>query len=348
MKVIAHTLSWNDRRYLPELFASVDAQTHKDFVLRILDNGSNDETVKYIQQHVPHALVVRNVKNQGFAPGHNQLLRFTLEHMREDEIATTAILIMNTDMILDPAMVERLVAALEAHPDVAAVQPKLYRAFAEHIGDEVLEETVKSDILDTTGMRVKRGWRMADRGAGEIDHGQYDLAKDIFAVTGTCAMFRASVIKELLIDGEFYDGDFFAYREDCDLAWRMRAAGYKSLFVPEAKAWHYRGLFGAERLTWLQRLRNRQRQRPFFAALSTRNQLWVLLKNLSFFEALRSLPWIAFHEGGRVAYGLLFEPETRKVLLSAPKMLPGQLRKRKAARAMVREQGSVLRAYVGK
>ncbi|MBI1907802.1 glycosyltransferase family 2 protein [Candidatus Uhrbacteria bacterium] len=349
MRVAIHILAWNDRRYLPELLASLDAQEYKDTVVRILDNGSTDgETVNYLQQHVPHALVGRNVRNLGFAPGHNQLVRFTLEHLPESELDDWAILVMNADMILDPKMVGTLVAALDTDPSVSIVQPKIYRAFGEHVGDESLEETVRSDILDSTGLRVTRGWRMVERGAGDIDTGQFDAMRDVFGPSGACAMFRARAVRDLLIDGELFDGDFFAYREDCDLAWRARAAGYRTAFVPQAKLWHYRGMYGAERQTLWQRLTNRTRQRPFFAALGTRNQLFVLLKNLTFVDALLAAPWMAFHETGRVLYGLLFEPETRKVLIRAPFMVPAMLRKRAATQAMRIEPGNVLRGYVGK
>lgn len=347
MRVIAHMIVWNSYRYLPELFASLDAQEYKDFTIRVLDNGSTDESYAYLHAHYPHTVVVRNVRNLGFAPGHNQLIRFTLEHLRSEELENTAILIMNPDMILDAGMVKELVAALESDASIDAVQPKLYRAFAEHAGDEVLEETVKSDILDTTGMRVTKGWRMVDRGAGEIDRGQYDGKRDLFAPTGTCSLYRASALRDVLVNGEFYDGEFNTYREDCDLAWRWRWSGHRSSFVPSAKAWHYRGMAGAERLTLWQRLVNRRGQRPFLAALSTRNQLFVLLKNLTLADLFRSLPWLMFHEGGRVAYGFFFEPETRKMLMAAPRLVPSMLRKRAIAKALWQEEAKKMRTYIG-
>lgn len=346
MRVYVHILIWNDRRYLPDLFASLEAQTYKDVVVRVLDNGSTDESYKYLQEHFSHAVVARNVRNLGFAGGHNQLLRFTFEHMTEDEGADAAVLIMNADMIADPELIARLVAALETDKAIDAVQPKVYRAFGEHVGDESLEETVQSDILDTTGLRVGRGWRMSDRGAGEIDKGQYDARRDIFAITGACALIRASAIRDVLVNGELYDGEFFAYREDCDLAWRFRAAGHRSAFIPAAKVWHYRGMYGKERASLWSRLWNRKKQRPFFAALATRNQLFVLLKNLTFVDAVLAAPWVLFHECGRCAFGLLFEPETRKLLLAAPKLLPSMLRKRKAVKALRKEPASVIRKYI--
>lgn len=348
MHVAVHILTWNDRRYLPELLASLEAQEYKDVFVRILDNGSTDETVKYLQGHVPHALVARNVRNLGFAPGHNQLVRYTLEHLPEDQLDDWAVLIMNADMILDPKCISTLVEELSQHPEIAVVQPKIYRAFGEHVGDESLEETVRSEILDSTGLRVTRGWRMVERGAGEIDTGQFDKANDVFGPSGACCLYRAEKVRDLLVEGELFDGDFNTYREDCDLAWRVRGAGLHTRFVPKAKLWHYRGMYGAERQNLWQRLTNRKRQRPFFAALSTRNQLFVLLKNLTFVDAILSAPWIVFNEFGRVAYGLLFEPETRKVLVRCPAMVLTMLRKRRAVMALRQEPAEVLRGYIGK
>ncbi|MCR4311889.1 MAG: glycosyltransferase family 2 protein [Candidatus Uhrbacteria bacterium] len=343
MHVSVNILTWNDLRYLPELFASLKAQTHADMTVRVLDNGSNDGTVAYIMQHHPHWLAVRNTKNQGFAGGHNQLVRIALERYQGDP-ADHAILLVNADMILAPNLIEELVRALDEHGDVDAVQPKILRAFAER--GEIDVDSTKSDILDTTGIVVHKGWRMADRGAGEMDRGQYDQLTDIFAPTGTMMLVRATALADVLINGEMFDGDFFAYREDCDFAWRFRRAGHRSRFVPTAKVHHYRGMYGEAKRGLLKRLFDRRKQRPFFAALSTRNQLLTLMKNLTLVDAFLAAPWMSFHEGGRVLYGFVFEPETRKALLKAPLLVFRMLRKRKQVMALARVPGSELRAYV--
>ena len=267
--VYVHLLTWNDRRYLPDLFASFGDQTYENFTVRILDNGSTDGTLEYIAQHFPKTLVSRNVKNAGFAEGHNQLIRYTIDHLPAEN-QDAHILLMNSDMILSSNLIEKLVEAASQSEDiVGGFQPKVLRAFAEQYGDEVLEETMRSDILDTTGLSVSRSWRMTDRGAGELDKGQYDDKTDIFAPTGTIAMYPIAVIKTLLYNGEFFDKHFFAYREDCDLAWRFRKIGWQAKFVPSAKAYHYRGMYGAAKQSWLKRMRNRKGQSKFFAALST-------------------------------------------------------------------------------
>lgn len=338
-------LTWNDYRYLPDLFESLEDQTYKNFTLRILDNGSTDETLKYLQEYHPHTIVARNNKNNGFAGGHNQLFKFTFDHM-DDADLDPFILIMNSDMIFSPEIIGRLVEELQADSKLGAVQPKLYRAFAEKNSDDLLDEIIKSDILDTTGMSVSKGWRMSDRGAGELDKGQYDEKTEIFGATGTMSLFRLSALRDVMVVDEVLDDDFFAYREDCDLVWRLRKAGWGAKFVPDAVAWHFRGMYGAEKQTWLERMKNRMGQRPFFAALSTRNQLFVLLKNLTLIDFIVGLPWIVFGEGSRVLYGVIIEPETRRRIFSMWKLIPKMLSKRKEIKKKTRLSASEIRSYV--
>lgn len=347
MHVSLHILTWNDLGYLPDLFRSLQNQTYSDVSIRILDNGSTDGTLEYIQQHYPQYLVARNVRNLGFAPGHNQLIRFAMERWGDVDLSDKGILIVNSDMILHERMVEELVLALQADARLGGVQPKLLRAFAEVATDDGTEHNVLSDVLDTTGLSLNANWRMEDRGAGELDQGQYDTKTDILGVTGTSSLWRASTLKEIGIDGEPFDSDFFAYREDCDLALRARRAGWKARFVPAARAHHYRGMYGAAKRSLWQRWQDRRKQRPFPAAISTRNQLFFLLKNLTCSDFLRYGYAIIPTELSRVVYGLCFEPQTRSLLLKSPYLLLKMLRKRRQVFALAKESGKVIRSYVG-
>ncbi|MFA5946571.1 MAG: glycosyltransferase family 2 protein [Patescibacteria group bacterium] len=344
MDVIAHLLTWNGEKYLADLFASLDQQSLRP-TLRVVDNGSTDGSVTFIHERASQSLVARNVKNLGFAGGHNQLFTFTFEHLTEHELAHTGILLVNQDMVLDRGLVEQLAKALEADPTLAAVQPKIYRAFRN--ADEVFDGT-KSDVLDTTGLELTRSWRFEDRGAGEIDHGQFDAKADLIGACGALVMFRASALKEVTTNGEVFDGDFFAYREDCDLALRLKRAGWNTAFVPTAKAWHYRGMFGAQKRSWFERLRDRQGRSPFLAALAQRNQLLMLIKNLPCSEVFRSGPFILFHEVTRLTYSFFFERETRKLLLRFIPFALRALKKRKAIFGSAKVPSTVFRKYVVK
>ena len=89
--------------------------------------------------------------------------------------------------------------------------------------------------------------RHLDRGAEEVDRGQYDRAQYVFGASGAAAFFRRNFIEDVSVEGEFFDEEFFAFREDGDLAWRSQVMGWKCLYVPTAVAWHVRRVTPARR-----------------------------------------------------------------------------------------------------
>ena len=92
----------------------------------------------------------------------------------------------------------------------------------------------RTNIIDSTGIYFTRNMRHLDRGAEEIDRGQYDRVQYVFGATGAAALFRRGFIEDVSVEGEFFDEDFFAFREDADLAWRAQLMGWKCLYVPSA------------------------------------------------------------------------------------------------------------------
>ena len=127
---------------------------------------------------------------------------------------------------MKPEFLEKLVAALASPPDAASATGKLLR--------------LDGKTLDSTGIIMLRSQRHLDRGAGEPDLGQFDKAEDVFGPSGAAALYRVSALQDVAVDGQFFDEDFFAYREDADLAWRCRLMGWNSIYVPEAVALHRR------------------------------------------------------------------------------------------------------------
>ena len=79
---------------------------------------------------------------------------------------------------------------------------------------------------------MHRSQRHFDRGAGEVDRGQYDTPGVVFGVSGAAGCYRRAMLDDVAIAGEVFDEDFFAYREDADLAWRAQLLGWDALYVP--------------------------------------------------------------------------------------------------------------------
>ncbi len=346
MRVYAHILTWNEKDYLEDLFESLEAQTYQNLVVRVFDNGSTDGSPQFIREKYPRALAGRHAKNLGFAGGHNQLLEHTMSRIQDDD-EESAVLFLNADLILQPTAVEEMVKAIKSSNSISVIQPKLLRCFYENAGDESLRTTVKSDIIDSTGLTPWKGWRFTDRGAGEVDRGQYDLKKTLFGASLAMALIKKEALQDIRYQKEWLDAEFFTYKEDCDLAMRLARKGHQTRFAPKAVAYHYRGMYGKEKQSLKDRLKNRRTQRPFFAALSTRNQALMLIKNLALSTAIIHAPWIILGQGGRMMYGAIFEPETRRRLLQIGKLLPKMLKKRRHIFKNKRTSEAELRTYVG-
>ena len=105
--------------------------------------------------------------------------------------------------------------------------------------------------------------------------------RDVFGVSGAAAVYRRSFINDVTINDEYFDEDFFAYREDADVAWRGRVLGWKSMHVPEAVAYHVRTV-------------TPERRSSLPAAInmhSVKNRFLLRLKNEGIYLALRNAPF---------------------------------------------------------
>jgi len=327
-RVSINIVAWNGMTFLPKLLESIFAQTYLDFSVLIVDNGSSDGIEAFVRERFPQVAFLRNARNLGFAPAHNQAIRYAVEHWDGDDLSDRFVLVTNQDAIFTPTFLEKIVQAAEKDARAGSFQGKLHRAYTENPQDETLRETVCSEIIDSTGLMPHRNRTFTDRGAGEMDDGQFDESADIFGPTGALALYRASALQDVRYQDEFFDQDFFSYKEDADLAWRLRHLGWESRYVPSAVAYHYRGMFGKERMGWLDRIRNRRGKSRVRNWYSTRNHLLVLIKNQGIWNGLLAFPWIAWFEFRRFVYVLLFEVGTIGAYLAAVRLMPAILRKR--------------------
>jgi GT2 family glycosyltransferase len=328
-RVSVNIVSWNSMAYLPELFASLASQTFTDFQVLLVDNASSDGVEAYVRANYPTVTLLRNARNLGFCAAHNQGIRFVLDRWSDEQRPTHYVAVVNPDTILSPTCLERLVAEADARPQDGSFGPKLLRAFGENLNDEVMKETVKSDIIDSTGLAARKNRTFADRGAGEFDKGQYDGAPEVFGVSGALALYRASALADANGDGEYFDADFFAYKDDVDLAWRLRLLGWGARFVPAAVAYHYRGMFGKEKMGFVERIRNRRGKSSTRSFYSTRNHWLMLVKDELVLNGLLASPRIVTHELLRVVYVFFFEPKNLRAFFAALFLLPKMWGKRR-------------------
>lgn len=343
--VSIHIVAWNSMRFLPDLFKTLAEQTYTDFQVLVIDNGSTDGVEAFIRAHYPQTIFLRNARNLGFSTAHNQGIRYALEHWPKDSNAHQFILVTNPDILLSSTYVESLMNAVDAFPTVGSFGGKLRRAFGEHVNDETLQEIVRSDLIDSTGLHGHKNCTVTDRGAGQMDRGQFDEAKEVFGISGALALYRASALEDVRFEDEFFDQDFFAYKEDVDLAWRLQQAGWGARFVPEALAFHYRGMYGPEKMSWWQCILHRRKKSLIRNYYSTRNHWLVLVKNIRVLNAILAAPRLLCLEGCRLFYTLVFEPRNARAVFDAMRLIPRMLKKRFAIMKKCKQSAKNMRVW---
>lgn len=216
-------VTWNSEPYLDACLASLERQDCREFEIIVVDNASTDGTRAKLQGYGPGLRVICNDHNEGFAAGQNQAIRTARGEW---------LLCLNPDIVASPNFISQLLAVAQAHPEAGSVCGKLLRWDAE--------TGQRTNIIDSTGIYFTPNMRHLDRGAEELDQGQYDRMQYVFGATGAAMLFSRDFVEAVSVEGEFFDEDFFSFREDADLAWRAQVMGWKCVYTPKAVAWHER------------------------------------------------------------------------------------------------------------
>ena len=273
-------VTWNSERYLDECFAALERQDYRECEVVIIDNASSDGTREKLRQVEGRWKVIYNQTNVGFAAGQNQAIRasqgdwvlclnpdvvaspdFVTQLVAAGEAHPEVGVVCGKLLRWEPSAHEALEQQIPrglkpARDDINKGRnstpegvPLQYRAastidasmpFQTAAHSNLNEDPRKTNIIDSTGIYFTRNMRHLDRGAEEVDHGQYDRVQYVFGATGAAAMFRRGFIEEVSVEGQFFDEEFFSFREDADLAWRAQVMGWKCLYTPKAVAWHVR------------------------------------------------------------------------------------------------------------
>src|SRR5262245_50701363 len=298
-KVAVNIVTFNSACDIAACLESLRLQTFQDVEIHVLDNASSDETLRIIEPFDVKYLM-RSPVNTGFCKAHNGLARrFPSEY----------VLFLNPDTVLSPSFIEELVRALDARPDAASASGKLLR--------------MDGTTIDSTGIIMFREQRHLDRGADQPDRGQYEKPEEIFGPSGAAAMYRRKALDDVAIGGQYFDEDFFAYREDADLAWRCRLYGWTSIYVPSAVAQHRRRVTPERRAALPKEINYH----------SVKNRFLLRLNNMTGGLYRRDFWQITRRDLAVVGYVALREWSSIRGLLYVVRHLPRLVRKRQLIQA---------------
>lgn len=178
----------------------------------VVDNGSSDESISYLNQKFPSVKVIQLRVNTGFDCANN--IGALAAH-------GSYLSFLNNDMQVEPNWLVPLVSVLESNSDVAGCDSK-YLSFYERN---------KIDFSGGAGRFIDRFGNSKNRGSDQVDRGQFNSKEEVFH---GLALFR----RDLFIRIGGFDEAFFAYHDETDLCWRFHRMGYKILYVPESIIYH--------------------------------------------------------------------------------------------------------------
>ena len=248
-KVSVVILNWNGvgmlQRFLPGVIKYSEGEGVE---VCVADNGSTDESVSWLQAYCPDVRLIVLDKNYGFADGYNKAL---------EQVEAEYVVLLNSDVEVTPHWLDPLMEYMDAHPEVAACQPKIRsernKEYFEYAG-------AAGGYIDKYGYPFCRG-RIFD--VVEKDKGQYDAIQPIFWATGAALFIRLKDYQE----AGGLDARFFAHMEEIDLCWRLRSRGRQLVCIPQSVVYHV----GAATL---------KKENPRKTFLNFRNNLLMLYKNL--------------------------------------------------------------------
>lgn len=321
--VMVNIVTWNSEEYLADFLNSLKNQTFKDFEIIIVDNGSKDGTLQTAQDY-GGITVIRNSANLGFGRAHNKGIEMAMKFWAGKDLRDRFVFICNPDMILAPDCLEKMLMAVCREDDFGLAGPKLLRL--ENVEADNMREKKKTDVVDTMGLELFKSRAVADSYSGIKYDGPAE-AREVFGVSGAMMCFKASALEAVRWNKEYFDEDFFAYKEDIDICWRLRNLDWRIIVVPSAAAYHHRSARGDEGGLWKKFL-NQRRKPEKIRFWSVRNHLWMLCKNDFPMNHFLDWPFIFFAEFGKFMYCLILDTKIVQAYFSALRGLPKMMAKR--------------------
>lgn len=233
-------VNWNGCHHLADCLDSLSSQSYRDFEVILVDNGSIDGSVEFVQAQYPWVGVIPLRENTGFAHGNN----VGLENSRGRYVVT-----LNNDTRVAADWLFSLVKVADAHPEAGMIGSRIC-SFSDPDNVDSLGVLICRDGMSRGAYRQRSFASLGLEGVMEI-----------LLPSACAALYR----REMLEQVGFFDEDFFAYCEDTDLGLRCRLAGWNALLALDAVVLHkYSGTSGAFSVLKIY--------------LAERNHYWVTVK----------------------------------------------------------------------
>jgi GT2 family glycosyltransferase len=250
MKLSAVIVTWNSSA---DIDACVDSVNYgEEFEVIVVDNASSDATVESLRRH-HHLKLIENPSNLGYARANNQGLKLATGEY---------VLLLNPDTRTELGALDTLSSYLDEHPKVGAVAPRLVSPDGTTQFSIRSLPTAASLFWELIGL-ARLFPKSRTFGRWKMKYFNYDDTAEVEQPMASCLMIRKTVLDSLAGRGQglkesrnqvvhsnprilessnpVFDERFPMFYNDVDLSKRMADAGWKTVYLPDARVVHRHG-----------------------------------------------------------------------------------------------------------
>ena len=244
--------NYNGKHFLEDCLTSVFAQNIKDQEVIVVDNGSTDGSLEYLENY-PGVRVLALDKNYGFCGA---------VYLGIQAADSEYVILLNNDTEVDPEFTGELLKAIKADESIFSCSSKMIQ----------FHDRARMD--DAGDYYCALGWAFG-RGKGKPVK-DYEDSANVFASCAGAAIYRKKLLEAL----GYFDEKHFAYLEDIDVGYRARIHGYRNVYAPKAVVYHVGSGFSGST------------HNAFKVKLSSRNNIYLIYKNMPFLQILLNSPFL--------------------------------------------------------
>lgn len=263
MEVSVIIPNFNGLAYLEGVLSGLERQSMKNFEVILVDNGSTDGSCAFVAAQYSWVHIIELSENFGFSRAVNEGIKAA---------RAPYVLLLNNDTEVEPDFLKEMTEGLQRHKKAFSCQAKMIQ----------FHDREKMD--DGGNYYCALGWAFAG-GKGKAAE-RYDKEKKIFSSCAGAAIYRKKIFEKI----GYFDDEHFAYLEDLDVGYRARIYGYENWYIPGAVVYHVgSGTSGS-------------RYNQFKIRYSSRNNIYMIYKNMPFLQIILNLPFLLVGFGTKILF----------------------------------------------
>lgn len=263
MEVSVIIPNFNGLAYLEGVLSGLERQSMKNFEVILVDNGSTDGSCAFVASQYSWVHIIELPENFGFSRAVNEGIKAA---------RAPYVLLLNNDTEVEPDFLKEMTEGIQRHKKAFSCQAKMLQ----------FHERDKMD--DGGNYYCALGWAFAGGKGKAAEH--YDKEKKIFSSCAGAAIYRKKIFEKI----GYFDDEHFAYLEDLDVGYRARIYGYENWYIPGAVVYHVgSGTSGS-------------RYNQFKIRYSSRNNIYMIYKNMPFLQIILNLPFLLVGFGMKILF----------------------------------------------